>query len=302
VKSRPASSIADLAPTSSGWGVYARSLGNFWKVYRGSRFGVLGLAMLCFFVVEACVASSLAPYPPNQVSQDVLRPPSPMHLLGTNEVGQDILSQVLIGSQASLMVGFAASAISALVGSLVGLIAGYYGGLRDDALMRLTDIFLVIPALPLMVVLAAVIGPSLFSVILAIGVVGWTGTARVVRSQTLSVKELAFIESSRASGGSDFYILFNHVLPNVAPVIFSNTVLVIANAVLSEAVLTFLGLGNPNMISWGQMLQFAFTSGSVTSAWWYVVPPGLSIMLVVLAFSLTGYSLDEVFNPRVRKI
>jgi len=200
------------------------------------------------------------------------------------------------------MVGFAASAISALVGSLVGLLAGYYGGLRDDALMRLTDIFLVIPALPLMVVLAAVLGPSLFSVILAIGLVGWTGTARVVRSQTLSVRELAFIESSRASGASDSYILFSHVLPNVAPVIFSNTVLVIANAILSEAVLTFLGLGNPNTITWGQMLQFAFTSGSVTSAWWYVVPPGLSIMLVVLAFSLTGYSLDEIFNPRVRKI
>ena len=217
-------------------------------------------------------------------------------------MGQDILSQVLFGSQASLIVGFVASAISAFLGSLIGLMAGYYGGIRDDALMRLTDIFLVIPALPLMVVLAAIIGPSPFAVILAIGLVGWTGTARVVRSQTLSVKELAFVESSRTSGASGVYIIFNHILPNVAPIIFANTVLVIANAILSEAVLTFLGLGNPNTVTWGQMLQFAFTSGSVTSAWWYVLPPGLSIMLVVMAFSLTGYSLDEIFNPRVKKI
>jgi peptide/nickel transport system permease protein len=180
--------------------------------------------------------------------------------------------------------------------------AGYFGGLIRESLMRLTDFFIVIPSLVLMIVLASVMGSGLTSVILAIGLVGWTGTARVVMSQTLSVREHAFIEASRASGAGDFYILRSHVLPNVMPVVFAQTVLVVANSILYESVLTFLGLGNPNQVTWGQILQFAFTSGAITTAWWYVLPPGLSIMLVVLAFSLTGYSLDEIFNPRVRKI
>jgi peptide/nickel transport system permease protein len=168
--------------------------------------------------------------------------------------------------------------------------------------MRLTDFFIVIPSLVLMIVLASVLGPSLTSVILAIGFVGWTGTARIVMAQTLSVKEHAFIEASKSAGAGDFYVLRTHVLPNVMPVVFAQTVLVIAYAILYEAVLTFLGLGNPIQITWGQILQFAFASGAITTAWWYVLPPGLSIMLVVLGFSLTGYSLDEIFNPRVKKV
>jgi peptide/nickel transport system permease protein len=282
--------------------VYARRLRAFWKAYRNSKLGMIGLGILAFFSVAALLAPYIAPYNPTQPSFDILRPPAVAHPFGTNEVGQDILSQVLYGSQGSLIVGFAAAAISTLLGSLVGLIAGFYGGWTEDSLMRVTDFFLVIPALPLMVVLAAVLGPSLLSVILAIGIVGWTGTARVVRSQCISVKQLPFIESCKASGGSNTYIIFNHVLPNVLPVIFANTVIVIANSILYEAVLTFLGLGNPTIVTWGQMLEFAFTSGAVFAAWWYVLAPGLSIMLVVLGFSLTGYSLDGIFNPRTRKV
>lgn len=285
----------------AGLNVYGKRLREFWNSYRRSKLGILGLGILSFFIIIALIAPYIAPYGPATTSFDVMKPPNLAHLFGTNEVGQDILSQVLYGSQGSLVVGFTAAAIATVIGSLVGLIAGYYKGWLEDILMRLTDFFLVIPALALMIVLAAVIGPGLLGVILAIGIVGWTGTARVVRSQCLSVKELPFVESSRASGGSDSYILFNHILPNVMPVIFANAVIVIANSVLYEAALTFLGLGDPTVVTWGQMLEFAFSSGAVTFAWWYVLPPGLSIMLVVLGFSLTGFSLDQIFNPRTRK-
>jgi peptide/nickel transport system permease protein len=288
--------------TTLRWSIYRKRWIELWRKFARNRIGVIGLALLVFFALMALVGPFTAPYDPTLSSAQILKPPSAMHLLGTNEVGQDILSQLLYGAQASLIVGFAAAAISAIVGSLVGLIAGYYQGYAGDLLMRLTDVFLVIPALPLMVVLGAILGPTLFSIVIAIGIVGWTGTARLVRSQTLSVKQLAFVESSRASGARDYYIIFSHIVPNVIPVIFAQTVLVIANSILSAAVLTFLGLGNPSTITWGQMLEFAFTSGAVTSAWWYVMSPGLCIMLVVLSFSLVGYSLDEIFNPRTRKI
>jgi len=223
-------------------------------------------------------------------------------LFGTNESGQDLFSQVIYGSQASLIVGFAASLIASSIGTVLGITAGYFSRIVRNLILRVTDFFIVIPSLVLMIVLASVLGPTLSSVILAIGLVGWTGTARVVMAQTLSVKELPFIEASKSAGAGNSYVLRNHILPNVMPVVFAQTVLVIANAILYEAVLTFLGLGNPSQITWGQILEFAFNSGAITTAWWYVLPPGLSIMLVVLGFSLTGYSLDEIFNPRVRKI
>ena len=285
----------------SRWTAYKKGWTGFWKEYSRNRIGVVGLALLTFFVLMGLLGPSVAPYDPVAAVGDILQPPTALHLLGTNEVGQDILSQLLYGAQPSLIVGFAAAGISAVVGSLVGLMAGYYEGYAGDLLMRFTDVFLVIPALPLMVVLGAILGPTLFSIVIAIALVGWTGTARLVRSQTLSVKQLAFVESSKASGARDYYVIFSHIVPNVIPVIFAQTVLVIANSILSAAVLTFLGLGNPSTITWGQMLEFAFTSGAVTTAWWYVMSPGLCIMFVVLSFSLVGYSLDAIFNPRTKK-
>lgn len=282
---------------------YIKALKEFWKVYRSNKMGMIGLFILSAFILAAIFAPYIAPYDPTQVfvGQNLMHP-SWRHLFGTNEAGQDLFSQVIYGTQASLIVGFAASLVASTVGTLVGVLAGYFSGLLRELLMRLTDFFIVIPSLVLMIVLASVFGAGLWSIILAIGLVGWTGTARVVMSQTLSVRERTFVEASCASGAGDSYILRSHVLPNVMPVVFANTVLVVANSILYESVLTFLGLGNPNQVTWGQILQFAFVSGAITTAWWYVIPPGLSIMLVVLAFSLTGYSLDEIFNPRVRKI
>jgi peptide/nickel transport system permease protein len=284
---------------------YLKSVAGFWKVYRSNRMGMIGLSILLFFIAIAVLAPYVSPYDPNQVFvSEILQPPSWTHLFGTNEAGQDLFSQVLYGSRASLTVGFAASFIAATIGTLIGITAGYFGELPRELLMRFTDFFLVIPSLVLMIVLASVLGSGsgLTGIILAIGLVGWTGTARVVMSQTLSVKERAFIEASKTSGAGASHILRTHVLPNVMPVAFAQTVLVVANSILYEATLTFLGLGNPNQVTWGQILQFAFLSGAITTSWWYVLPPGLGIMLVVLGFSLTGYSLDELFNPRIRKM
>jgi len=283
--------------------VYLKVLSGFWSSYRRNPMGIIGVGILVFFIAAALLAPYATSYDPTQVFiSDILQPPSWNHPFGTNEAGQDLYSQVLYGSRASLIVGFTAALIAATLGTLLGITAGYFGGLVRELLLRLTDFFIVIPTLVLMIVLASVLGPSLSSVILSIGLVGWTGTARVVMSQTLSVKERAFVESSRSAGAGDFYILRSHILPNVMPVVFAQTVLVVANSILYEAVLTFLGLGNPNQITWGQILQFAFVSGAITTSWWYALSPGLSIMLVVLGFFLTGYSLDEIFNPRVRKI
>ncbi|HMK83709.1 MAG TPA: ABC transporter permease [Candidatus Bathyarchaeia archaeon] len=276
---------------------------SFWKSYKRSRTGLIGAAILTAFILVAVLAPYITPFNPTQVFlSETLRAPSWRHPFGTNESGQDLFSQVLYGSRASLIVGFVAALIAASIGTMMGITAGYFSQVVRNLIMRITDFFIVIPSLVLMIVLASVLGPSLTSVILAIGFVGWTGTARVVMAQTLSVKGHTFIEASKSAGAGDFFVLRNHVLPNVMPVVFAQTVLVIAYAILYEAVLTFLGLGNPSQITWGQILQFAFTSGAITTAWWYVLPPGLSIMLVILGFSLTGYSLDEIFNPRVKKI
>lgn len=295
--------IQEIEESYSAISLYLKGLIAFWTSFKRSRTGLIGLVILLFFIITAVLAPYIAPYDPTRnFLTETLQPPSWTHLLGTNEAGQDLFSQVLYGSRASLTVGFSASLIATSIGTLLGVLAGYYGQIIREFILRITDFFLVVPALVLMIVLASVLGPSLVSIILAIGLVGWTGTTRVVMAQTLSVREKGFVEASKAAGARDFYIIGSHVLPNVMPVVFAQTVLVIANSILYEAVLTFLGLGNPTQITWGQILEFAFESGAITTAWWYVVPPGLSIMLVVLGFALTGYSLDEIFSPRVRKV
>ena len=188
------------------------------------------------------------------------------------------------------------------IGATIGLVSGYFGGKTNEILGAFTDIMMVLPALPLMVVLAAILRPSLTNVIIVIGITVWPGTARVVNSQTMSLKERPFVERVRAIGGGRLYILWKHIIPNLGPVLFANTVLVIANAVLAEATLSFLGLGDPTQISWGTMLYFAFTTGALPAgAYWYVIPPGMAIAIMVLGFALLGNGLDEIFNPRLRE-
>ncbi len=198
------------------------------------------------------------------------------------------------------MVGFAAAVISSVIGAAVGLFSGYFGGWTDRILDALDNWFLVIPTLPLMVVLSRILNPSLGVLILVIGITSWAGTGRIVRSQVLTLRERAFVERARALGASHWYIIRTHIFPNALPLIFANTVLIVAVAILSEAALSFLGLGDPTHISWGTMLENAFASGAPSAeAWWYVIPPGLCITLLVLSVAVLGYLFEEYVNPRL---
>jgi peptide/nickel transport system permease protein len=228
-------------------------------------------------------------------------PPSAAFPLGTDESGRSVLALTLWGSRVSLTVGFLATVISVVIGSVVGIVAGHFGRWTDSTLMRVTDWFLVIPFLPLAIVLATVLGPSLANIAFVIGITSWPGTARIVRAQTLAVTSRPYIERARALGAGDWHLISRHILPNTVPLIFANTVLIVAVAILSETTLAFLGLGDPLRVSWGSMLDAAFTHGAASiGAWWYLVPPGVCILLVVLAFTMVGQALEAVLNPRLR--
>ncbi len=268
----------------------------------GTWRGRFGIAVLALTIFVAIFGELLAPYDPNASSTDVLASPSWSHILGTTENGSDVFSQLLVGTRVSVIVGFAAALISAVLGSIVGLAGGYFGGWTDRILDAFENWFLVIPTLPLMIVLARVLSPSLTVLIAVIGLTSWAGTGRIVRAQVLTLRERPFVERARALGAGDTYIIRTHILPNTLPLIFANTVLIVAVAILSEAALAFLGLGDPTQISWGTMLENAFSSGAPSAgAWWYVVPPGLCITTLVLAVSLLGFLFEEYINPRLRE-
>ena len=277
-----------------------RTLGLVWE----DRIGRVGLILLGLTLLVAVVGPVAFPFDPKQVGKtaaDILRPPSAAHWLGTDELGRDVFRATLEGSRLSLLIGLVATAISIIVGATIGIAAGYRLGLLDGLLMRITDFFLVLPALPLIIVLAALFGQSTLVLVLVIGLTSWPSTARIVRSQVLSLRERQFITRVRSLGATDYRIVTSHILSNVLPLIFANTVLVIAGSILAEATLAFLGLGDPVHVSWGTMLHFAFDSGATgRGAWWYVLPPGIGIVVVVLGFVLAGHTLDRVLNPRLR--
>jgi len=284
---------------------YKKSMGKFWSQYKESKMGMLGLAILIFFVFISVFAEVLAPYPVGPKEGDkkaILKPPSAKYFLGTDELGRDLLSILLQGGRVSLTIGLMATLVTAIIGTLIGVSAGYFGGRTEEILMRFTDLLLVIPGLPLMIVLASILGATYWNMILVIGIRGWTGTARVLRAQVLSLKEKPFIESARAIGSSDVRIIGRHILPNVLPLIVAQMVLRIGSSILSASSLSFLGLGDPTHLSWGMTLHYAFGVGSLFSNfYWYLVPPGVCIALVVLAFTFIGYAFDQIVNPRLRE-
>jgi peptide/nickel transport system permease protein len=275
------------------------------RLFAKNRMGVAGLAILTVFVVLALLADVLVPEARLSVADAPgvpLQPPSSRFWLGTDELGRSVLDLVIQGSQISLLVGFLATAMSMLIGALVGIVAGYFGGWIGNLLMRFTDWFLVIPFLPLAIVLAAILGRSLFVIAFVIGITTWPGTARVVRAQVLTLKERPYVERARALGASNRQIIARHILPNVFPLILANTILVVAIAIYTEAILSFLGLGDPFNVSWGSILESAFAEGAISlGAWWYLIPPGLCIVLVVLGFTMCGYAFDEILDPRLRE-
>ena len=275
-----------------------------WRTFRRNRSGMLGLVVLGLFAFIALAAPLLASAEGLEVTKatgGVLEPPSSEYWLGTDDQGRSVLTLLIWGARISLFVGLAATVISMVIGTLVGLVSGYSSGWSAAVLFRLTEWFLVIPFLPLAIVLATVLGRSLFNIALVIGVTSWPSTALLIRSQTLSIKERAYIERARVLGAGRWHQIRKHVLPNVMPMVFANTTLTVAIAILAETTLSFLGLGDPTRVSWGSMLEDAFQVGAITTgAWWFIVPPGVCVVLVVLAFTLVGQALEEVLNPRLK--
>jgi peptide/nickel transport system permease protein len=299
------SAVAVPSARRIAWTRRRRALAGAWGEYRKHRPGMIGLTILALAVTMALAAPLLADADGlrgvNTTQNPTWAHPSSEFPLGTDHLGRSVLTQFIWGSRISLLVGLAATLLAIVIGSIVGITAGYFGGRFGGVLMRLTEWFLVIPFLPLAVALAAVLGPSITNIILVIGVTSWPSTARLIRAQVLTLKERLYVDRSRALGASDRHVMARHILPNVSSLILANLTLTVPIAILSETTLSFLGLGDPTRASWGKMLQEGFEAGALTlQAWWYYVPPGLGIMLVVLAFTLVGQALEEILDPRLR--
>jgi peptide/nickel transport system permease protein len=293
-----------LTPKQLKWARRRRAFSRFWSQFRQSKTGMIGLAILVFFAATAIysIFANKGALDPTITDGPRLVGPSLKYPLGTNIDGISVLSLAIEGARISLFVGLAAAFISMALGTIIGMWAGYKSAVHDAILMRITDVFLVLPWLALAIVLAAMFGRNFWIIIIIIGLTSWAGTARLVRAQVLSVKERTYIERSRALGASDAHVVIKHITPNLMPVIFANTILTIAIAILSESQLSFLGLGDPKSQSWGTMIEEAFSHGALTlHAWWWLMAPSLSIVLVVLGFTMVGFAMDEILNPRIRE-
>jgi peptide/nickel transport system permease protein len=261
----------------------------------------VGLILLGIFILLALIAPWIEPYSTTHQTCAVFAPPSSRHWLGCDDGGIDMLSLVLAGGRVSMLVGFAATVVAMTVGGTIGVVSGYFGGGTDIVLMRITDYFIVIPDLVLMIVVAAVWGPSLFHVIIVIGALLWTGTARVIRAQVHSLRERTSVKRVQAMGAGHPRILIRHILPQVGPLLIANTVLTVAVAIFDETALAFLGLSDPTATTWGTIMEHAFERAAISAgAWWAIVPAGVAVALVVVACHLIGTSIEDALNPRLR--
>lgn len=275
--------------------------------------GLIGVVVLVVFVVVAVFGRLIAPQDPNaptSFSSAILAAPSAAHWLGTDENGRDVLSELILGTQTSMLVGFVAALVSSVIGTAIGIVAGYSGGWVDRGLTLLDDWFLVLPLVPVTVLAASLLGAradnlplgQTLVLIIVIGAFGWAGTSRIVRAEVMSLKRRKFVERSRALGASNWRIMTRDVLPNVMPLVLANAVIYVSLAILTESTLSFLGLGDPNRFSWGQMLEHAQGAGAMAAGdWSYYLPPGICITLAVLGFSLLGHSIEPMFDPRLRE-
>lgn len=253
-----------------------------------SRLRLAGFIVLSLFLSLAIFAPLLAPHDPRETGSPYL-PPSPEHRLGTNDIGQDILSELIYATRVSLAIGFLAGLISIFVGTTLGLLAGYYRGAVEELVMAISDVVLLVPGLPLMIILAAYLSPSMWNIVLVVGLLWWCSTARVVHSRVLQLREMPFVEAARSLGAGDGYIMLHHILINCKEIIQAKFALAVASAMLTEASLSFLGLGDPLNISWGEMIHFAFSRGGFANdMWWWYLPPGLMICASVLGFVMVS--------------
>jgi peptide/nickel transport system permease protein len=275
--------------------------GTLRRLLLGDRQALFGLTLLGFFVIVAVLAPYVSPDSHTDSVGPVYASPSSQHWLGLDDGGVDMLTLLMWGARVSLVVGFAASLVAMLIGGVVGIVSGYFGGRTDTVLMRITDYFLVIPDVPLMIVAAAIWGRSLLNIIIIIAVIYWTSTARLLRSQVQSVRQRIYVKRARAVGAGNMRIIWSHILPQVTPLLVANTVLTVAIAVFAETYIAFLGLGDPSQVSWGKLIENALTGNAIfQNAWWAIVPPGVCVTLVILACTMVGQSMEDALNPRLR--
>jgi peptide/nickel transport system permease protein len=294
-------------PRALAWRRRGTAFAAGWRQFARQRTGLVGLGLLVLIVA----LSVLAPVITDQEGLDVtkatggrMEPPSGEFWLGTDRPGRSVLLLTLWGSRVSLTVGLVATLLSIAIGTVIGILAAHYGRWVSAALMRVTDFFLVLPSLVLAIALSTVLERGIGTIILAIGLTSWPSAARLVRAQTLTIEARPYIERSRALGGGHLHVITKHVLPAVLPLVFVNTTLAVGSAIVAESTLSFLGLGDPDPLrpSWGSMLRSAWLDSAVIAgAWWYLLPPGIAIGIVVLAFTMCGRALESVLNPRLRE-
>ncbi len=269
----------------------------FEKYILSNRKAKIGIGILAIFTLIAIFAPVIAPYNPKEINFIPWEKPSIKHLLGVNSYGQDVFSQVVYGTRVTLSVGILAGLLTSFIGVFVGLLAGYKGGRTGEILMRVVDVFLVVPTLAFMIVLAAFL-PSMgiLNLIIIIGALSWLWMARSIRSQTLSEAKREYVDAAKAQGMGSLEIMFKEILPNIIPVVTANMVMVITAAMLTEATLSFLGLGDPSLVSWGQMLSISFENNAIIyNAWWWMLPPGLCIATLGFSFMLIGNSFLDIY-------
>lgn len=273
----------------------------FWRLFVASRYGIAGVVLLLVVAAAAILAPRLTSYTPFELAALRFLPPgTPNHPLGTDHLGRDVLSQILYGARMSLTIGLVAAGISTVLGIVIGSVAGYAGGWVDLLLSRLTDMFLIIPAFFLIIIVVATLGSGIIYVMIVIGLTSWPANARLMRSQALSLRERSFIQALTALGESRFRILVRHIIPNGVQPVIANSTLLIASAILIEAGLSFIGLGDPNQASWGRMIYDG--RSYILTAWWSSIFAGAAIIVTVMAFYLIGDGLAYVVNPRARRI
>ena len=291
------------------WSHWWRRLQDGWDVYRKNLVGRMGLILLAVFAIMA--ASSFIPplvdpmYHPMSGVDPLISystGPSLRHFLGTDYIGRDIFSQLLVGARIAFMVGISSALMSIVFGTTIGMVAGYAGKTTDLILMRLADMIMVMPTLLVVLILAALFGQlNIWIIVLVIALFRWPGVARMIRAQTLTLRHRPFIEAARVSGASHRRIIFRHILPNVMPLALLYMTFRVTSAIIIEAALAFLGFGDPGTVSWGMMLQWVWKTGHMFQAPYWLLPPGLCISLITMAFYMTGRAMEDVVDPRLRK-
>lgn len=262
---------------------------------------IFGLVLVGLFLALSLFSQVLKPYSTSHPSCGVFEPPSAQHWLGCDDGGIDMLSLILQGGRVSMFVGFTAAVIAIAIGAVVGVLSGYFGGWVDTVLMRVTDYFMVIPQIVLMIVVAAVWGPKLSHVIVVIGFLMWTSTARVVRAQVKTLRERVYVRRAVSIGASHTRIILTHILPQLGPLLIANTVLAITLAIFNETALAFLGLSDPTAVTWGTIMEHAFERGAIsTGAWWAIVPAGVCVAALIVGCYFVGNSIEDGLNPRLR--